>query len=151
VSGYLKQPAKFDDLLQILELELRIITRTDAAEQADSETPETFYLLTHDFLVPSIRSWVEAELEKSRSGRALSRLRVREKIYSERRESRQLPSLSEWLHDSFLHRQQSLDQESADHDANRRLETSADRNCKPEYRSADRDRCILQSHNGKAP
>lgn len=97
VSGYAQRPAKFEELMQILEQELRILTRTDAAEQSAAGREDTFYQLTHDFLVPSIRSWVETELQKTGAGRALAMLRLREKIHSERNENRQLPSLPEWL------------------------------------------------------
>lgn len=97
VSGYAQRPEKFEELMQILEQELRILTRTDAAEQSAAGREDTLYQLTHDFLVPSIRSWVETELQKTSAGRALATLRLREKIHSERNENRQLPSLSEWL------------------------------------------------------
>ncbi|MFM7058645.1 MAG: bifunctional serine/threonine-protein kinase/formylglycine-generating enzyme family protein [Planctomycetota bacterium] len=97
VSGYAQQPAKFEELMQILEQDLRILTRTDAAELSAAAKEDSFYLLTHDFLVPSVRSWLETELQKTGAGRALATLRLRERIYSERHESRQLPSLAEWL------------------------------------------------------
>ena len=48
VSGYAQRPAKFEELMQILEQELRILTRTDAAEQSaagrDDHGPRAYFV-----------------------------------------------------------------------------------------------------------
>ena len=63
-SGYLSQPKRFDDLIRILDEELRLITAIDQDKIVVASLPtqttgerERFYQLTHDFLVPSLREW----------------------------------------------------------------------------------------------
>ena len=62
VSGYSSQPERFDDLIRILDEELRLITAIDrdtivVAGSPTQTTGDRFYQLTHDFLVPSLREW----------------------------------------------------------------------------------------------
>jgi formylglycine-generating enzyme required for sulfatase activity len=62
LSGYSSQPDRFDDLVRILDEELRLITAIDQDETVVAGSPrptsgEPFYQLTHDFLVPSLREW----------------------------------------------------------------------------------------------
>ncbi len=61
-SGYSSQPERFDDLIRILDEELRLITAIDqdglvVAGSPTQTTGDRFYQLTHDFLVPSLREW----------------------------------------------------------------------------------------------
>src|SRR5262249_9818189 len=62
-SGYASRPKDFDELLRILDGELRLITPTDPEGQ-DVDAPPTvqagerYYQLTHDYLVPSLRDWL---------------------------------------------------------------------------------------------
>tara|TARA_R110002049_G_scaffold309101_1_gene516877 strand:- start:15646 stop:18687 length:3042 start_codon:yes stop_codon:yes gene_type:complete len=63
VSGYGREPQKFDDLLTILEKEVRLVTAAET--HADELTTDNVmgldgrhYQLTHDFLIPAIRSWL---------------------------------------------------------------------------------------------
>ena len=99
-SGYSGKPEDFEDLLRILDTELRLITPTDpAGDHADQRATEIerHYQLTHDYLVPALREWLAAKQKESRRGRAELRLGERAVLWSNRRESRQLPSLAEWL------------------------------------------------------
>lgn len=91
VSGYVSQPRKFAKLLEILDGDLRLITPV-GTESLGVTSEVACYQLTHDYLVPSIRKWlgmhqtVEEQILEDRTGR-----------WSRDRESRQLPSLGEWL------------------------------------------------------
>jgi hypothetical protein len=64
-SGYADRPGDFDALLAILDHELRLITPTEpdqtaAGDAADSApAPDAkHYQLTHDYLAPSLRTWL---------------------------------------------------------------------------------------------
>jgi serine/threonine protein kinase len=62
-SGYVNRPNDFDDLLGILDGELRLITPTDPeGKERDSSSPvqagQKYYQLTHDYLVPALRKWL---------------------------------------------------------------------------------------------
>jgi serine/threonine protein kinase/formylglycine-generating enzyme required for sulfatase activity len=116
-SGYGGRPGDFEDLMRILDTELRLITPTDhtAAEASDRSdrsdrsprthhsppttyhSPLRYYQLTNDYLVPALREWLTAKQKESRRGRAELRLAERAVLWDNRRETRQLPSPAEWL------------------------------------------------------
>jgi serine/threonine protein kinase/formylglycine-generating enzyme required for sulfatase activity len=99
-SGYGGQLDDFENLMRILDTELRLITPTDpSGEQAEQRATnvERDYQLTHDYLVPALREWLAAKQKESRRGRAELRLAERALLWDNRRETRQLPSLAEWL------------------------------------------------------
>ena len=99
-SGYGDQPDQFEDLMRILDTELRLITPTDpSGDQTEQRATriERHYQLTHDYLVPALREWLAAKQKESRRGRAELRLAERALLWDNRREARQLPSLAEWL------------------------------------------------------
>jgi eukaryotic-like serine/threonine-protein kinase len=107
-SGYGDRPKDFDDLIRILDSEVRLITPTDP-EGIDSEAPNTnvkssqkFYQLSHDYLVPSLRDWLTRKQRETRRGRAELRLADRAALWKEKRESRHLPSLWEFLNIRLL-------------------------------------------------
>src|SRR5262249_46930954 len=60
-SGYADRPRDFDDLIHILDPELRLITPTESggsSEESPSSQPAgRYYQLTHDYLVHSLRDW----------------------------------------------------------------------------------------------
>jgi formylglycine-generating enzyme required for sulfatase activity len=120
VSGYASCPKEFDDLLRILDSEIRLITPTDpegkeVAEQdvvelarvqpIDPPQPNScefgynnrYYQLTHDYLVPSLRDWLTRKQKETRRGRAELLLADRAAVWNARPEYRQLPSLLQWL------------------------------------------------------
>ncbi len=108
-SGYAGRPADFDDLLRILDGELRLITPTDPAGRDAEEEPtargrpgEKFYQLAHDYLVPSLWEWLTRQLKETRRGRAELLLADRAAVWNARPEPRRLPSLIEWLAISLL-------------------------------------------------
>src|SRR5262249_47304137 len=62
-SGYTGGPRAFEELLRVLDGELRLITPSDPEglrSEGQAEWPtmgEKHYQLTHDYLVPSLRAW----------------------------------------------------------------------------------------------
>src|SRR5262249_42198168 len=65
----------FDDLLRILDSEIRLITPTDpeGKDDADPSTVQAgakYYQLTHDYLVHSLRDWLTRKQKETRKGRA---------------------------------------------------------------------------------
>jgi serine/threonine protein kinase len=109
-SGYAARPADFDELLGILDGDLRLITPTDpeSSEPAASVTGQPvadapgsgslrFYQLTHDYLVPSLRDWLTRKQKETWRGRAELRLADRAALWSARPEKRLLPAWWEWL------------------------------------------------------
>jgi formylglycine-generating enzyme required for sulfatase activity len=103
-SGYADRPGDFDALLAILDHELRLITPTEpdqtaAGDAADSAlAPDAkHYQLTHDYLAPSLRTWLTREKKKTRRGRAELRLAERAALWNARPENQQLPSWWEYL------------------------------------------------------
>lgn len=124
-SEYANRPKDFDDVMGILDRELRLITPTDSegVEEASgghrlpvdmpdakkqgadvSRSPATafFYQLTHDYLVPSLRDWLTRKQKETRRGRAELLLADRAGVWNSRSENRQLPSLWQWLQIRWL-------------------------------------------------
>jgi serine/threonine protein kinase/formylglycine-generating enzyme required for sulfatase activity/tetratricopeptide (TPR) repeat protein len=100
-SGYGARPGEFDDLIRILDSELRLITPTDpeglSTESQTSIWAGQYYQLTHDYLVHSLREWLTRKQRETRRGRAELRLAERASLWSTRPENRHLPSALEWM------------------------------------------------------
>jgi formylglycine-generating enzyme required for sulfatase activity len=111
-SGYDNRPKDFDELIRILDSELRLITPTDPERKSDAD-PSTvpadakYYQLTHDYLVPSLRDWLTRKQKETRRGRAELLLADRTSVWNARPEKRQLPSLWQWLQLRCLTRRES--------------------------------------------
>jgi serine/threonine protein kinase len=117
-SGYALGPSDFAELLGILDGELRLVTPSDpeglespeglpsaADVQREAARPSeggTFYQLTHDYLVPSIRRWLTRKQQETRRGRAELRLAERAALWNAKPEDRHLPSLLEWVNIRML-------------------------------------------------
>jgi serine/threonine protein kinase len=102
-SGYLRHRKDFDDLIRILDSEIRLITPTDpgGVETEDdsashADVGQKYYQLTHDFLVHSLRDWLTRKQRETRRGRAELRLAERSAIWNARPENRHLPSWWEY-------------------------------------------------------
>jgi len=100
-SGYSSRPNDFDDLIRILDSEIRLITPTDPEGKEDDSASsmkagEKYYQLTHDYLVHSLRDWLTRKQKETRRGRAELLLADRSSVWNVRRENRQLPSLLQW-------------------------------------------------------
>jgi serine/threonine protein kinase len=101
-SGYTSHPKNFDELIRILDNEIRLITPTDPeGKEGESSTQvqagAKYYQLTHDYLVPSLRDWLTRKQKETRRGRAELLLADRAAVWNARPENRQLPSLLQWL------------------------------------------------------
>jgi eukaryotic-like serine/threonine-protein kinase len=107
-SGYANRPKDFDDLIHILDPELRLITPTDPEGSDDSQSMtkpgERFYQLTHDYLVHSLRDWLTRKQRETRRGRAELRLAERSASWNAKPENRHLPSALEWANIRLLTR-----------------------------------------------
>jgi serine/threonine protein kinase/formylglycine-generating enzyme required for sulfatase activity len=106
-SGYGSRPKDFDDLIRILDGEIRLITPTDPEGKEEGSTPslkagKKYYQLTHDYLVPSLRDWLTRKQKETRRGRAELLLADRAVVWNARPENRQLPSLSQWFRIRWL-------------------------------------------------
>ena len=108
--SYENRQRDFDDLIRILDGDLRLITPVDTTDtQAiatnNHEAPSaitpvastTQYQLTHDYLVPSLRDWLTCKQRETRKGRAELKLAERAAIWTQKQENKQLPTVSEWL------------------------------------------------------
>ena len=108
-SGYGSRPIEFDELLRILNSELRLISPTEPeGSESDSQPKiqvvDKFFLLTHDYLVPSIRNWLTRKQKETRRGRAELRLAERSSLWNAKPENRHLPSALEWANIRLLTR-----------------------------------------------
>src|SRR5271166_5088140 len=109
VSGYGSRPNEFDELLRILNSELRLISPiepegSESDGQTKTQVGERFFLLTHDYLVPSIREWLTRKQRETRRGRAELRLVDRSSLWNTKQENRHLPSVLEWVNILWLTR-----------------------------------------------
>ena len=103
-SGYARRRDEFDDLIRILDSEVRLITPTDPEGMGDqdetAERPadrERFFQLTHDYFVPSLREWLTRKQKETSRGRAELKLADLAAVWNKRPDNRQLPSLAEFL------------------------------------------------------
>ncbi|MGA2255412.1 MAG: protein kinase, partial [Thermoguttaceae bacterium] len=101
-SGYASRPRDFDDLIRILNSEIRLITPTDPEGKDDDSASslkagEKYYQLTHDYLVHSLRDWLNRKQKETPPGRAELLLADRASVWNARPENRQLPSLLQWF------------------------------------------------------
>lgn len=101
-SGYANRPDEFDDLIRILDNEVRLITPTDPEgleeeHVAKVDAAQKHYQLTHDYLVHSLRDWLTRKQRETRRGRAEMRLQELSSAFSERPDRRNLPSLMEYV------------------------------------------------------
>ncbi|GIW78921.1 MAG: hypothetical protein KatS3mg105_0728 [Gemmatales bacterium] len=95
ISGYDNNPKAFDELLSLLDSELRLITPVDAEATPDSEEKER-YQLTHDYLVPALREWLTRKQKETIRGRAELRLADRAALWNAHPANRYLPACWEW-------------------------------------------------------
>jgi formylglycine-generating enzyme required for sulfatase activity len=116
-SGYASRRRDFDDLLRILDGELRLITPTDpegkdegGRMKDESEGPPgsslRYYQLTHDYLVGSLRDWLTRKQKETRRGRAELRLAERAALWQAKPETRRLPAWWEYLNIRLCTRRQ---------------------------------------------
>jgi serine/threonine protein kinase len=102
LSGCAYRPGDFDDLLRVLEGEYRLISPTDPeGGDANGDVPyssvDRCYQLTHDHLVPWLRSWLRNKRRETLRGRAEVRLIESTELWSGNKGRRNLPGYYEWL------------------------------------------------------
>ena len=107
-SGYENRPRDFDDLIHVLDPELRLITPTDpegpANENQTTVPSGQYYQLAHDYLVHSLRDWLTKKQRETRRGRAELRLGERSSLWNAKPENRHFPSAREWANIRLLTR-----------------------------------------------
>jgi formylglycine-generating enzyme required for sulfatase activity len=105
-SGYATRPKDFDDLLRLLDAEIRLISPTDpegktnpdgSVHESASSLPAgvRHYQLTHDYLVPALRDWLTRKQRETMRGRAELLLAERAATWSTRPSQRHLPAWHE--------------------------------------------------------
>ena len=106
-SGNSGRANDFDDLINILDRELRLITPTDPEGSEEDSASRTvagrkYYQLTHDYLVPSLRDWLTRKQKETRRGRAELRLAERATTWNAKPENRYLPAWWEYINIRLL-------------------------------------------------
>ncbi len=103
-SGYGSRPEDFEDLIRILDREIRLITPTDPEGKYADDDPVTqteagkkYFQLTHDYLVHSLRDWLTHKQKETRKGRAEIKLFDTAATWNAKPENRFLPSWREHL------------------------------------------------------
>jgi serine/threonine protein kinase/formylglycine-generating enzyme required for sulfatase activity len=98
-SGYGNRPKDFDDLIRILDSEIRLITPIDPeGEDSDDDSVtqtqagQKYFQLTHDYLVHSLRDWLTRKQKETRKGRAELKLFDTSGTWNAKPENRFLPS-----------------------------------------------------------
>jgi serine/threonine protein kinase/formylglycine-generating enzyme required for sulfatase activity len=120
-SGYARGPQDFEDLLRILDVELRLLTPADPEGPSTGEpgasatgdppaadvlgSPLRYYQLTHDYLIPGLRQWLTRKQRETRRGRAALRLAERAAQWNTKPENRHLPAWWEWANIRLFTRQ----------------------------------------------
>ncbi len=108
-SGYARRPSEFAALMTILDSELRLVTPTDPEgtdgeertkdepnKPSDTPSSSKYFQLTHDYLVPELRKWLERKQRETARGRAELLLGERAALWSIKPANRYLPSWLEW-------------------------------------------------------
>ena len=96
-----REPASFEQLIDILDQDLKLITPIETVRKTKSDTGERernhepYFQLTHDYLVPIIRRWIDIEDQRHLQGRVESRLEAVSQAWGEANHSRYLPTLWE--------------------------------------------------------
>lgn len=109
VSGLAESPHDFEQLMKLLHTELRLLTPiareegSVSSESSDSQVRqfEQAYQLTHDYLVPLIREWIQLELKDTRQGRLSLALQDQANQWNGRKSTRYLPTFIEFLQYRF--------------------------------------------------
>ena len=103
-SKYESKTREFDELMHLLDVELRLVTPVQSIDSDscsstfDKTNPSgVVYQLTHDFLVPSIREWLEREYQSTSRGRAYLLLQQQSATWNQLHSPRYLPTVFEWI------------------------------------------------------
>lgn len=98
-SNYVSRPNDFDDLIRILDGDIRLITPTDPEGKSSDNEPmpqtapgQKYFQLTHDYMVHSLREWLTRKQKETRRGRAELRLFDLSVTWNSNSDNRFLPS-----------------------------------------------------------
>jgi hypothetical protein len=98
-SGYPNGSPSFEELVRLLDTELRLITPVDPGD-AGGESERTpsgaCYQLTHDYLVAPLREWLTRKQRETSRGRAELLLEERSLAWTASPAARHLPSVNAW-------------------------------------------------------
>ena len=103
VSGYQNQPAQFENLMRLLDSDLRLVTPTEmsvgevSVPDAESPIQSAHYQLSHDYLVHVLQKWLNRKQRETRRGRAELKLDELTDLWIETMQNRYLPTTFEWL------------------------------------------------------
>jgi eukaryotic-like serine/threonine-protein kinase len=95
-SGMERNPELFDRICEFLDVRLHLITPS-GPEDAATEVNEPSYQFIHDYLVPSVRDFLDSERLATGRGRAEILLERRTGQWTRHREDRFLPSFGEYV------------------------------------------------------
>jgi serine/threonine protein kinase/formylglycine-generating enzyme required for sulfatase activity len=95
--GYEDKPEEFNDLVNILDRKLRLITAVSENRLVGTSPEQVVYQLTHDYLVPSLREWVGRNKRSTPKGRAELVLDECARVWIDRKEDKQLPTFLETI------------------------------------------------------
>jgi tetratricopeptide (TPR) repeat protein len=95
-AGYEDKPREFEELMEILDKNLRLITPVDDSSGSETGTTRS-YQLAHDYMVPSLREWLTQKQRETKKGRAELKLAERAAVWTANKENKQLPTLVEWF------------------------------------------------------
>ena len=102
LSGYADRPQDFNELLRILDHELRVITPSGRKEieneeisSIDSDT-NVYYQLTHDYLIANLRQWLANHQRSTIRGRAQILMKECAQLW-QTHGRRRVPSFREYL------------------------------------------------------
>lgn len=97
-SGFSEDSREFDDLFFLLTREFRLLSPV----QGSGVDEDSKYGLAHDYLVPSVRRWLDGRKMETWAGRAELRLRESLDRWITTRNSRFLPNAFEWWQIRFF-------------------------------------------------
>ena len=113
-AGLNQKQYEFSEMLDYLENQLRLLSRVEEnrtslaphgaegvsggyAIQETASQPRPAFQLTHDFLVPSVRKWLDDQKRATRRGRINLLFQQLSEWWQNEPVNRRLPSLIEWL------------------------------------------------------
>ena len=95
ISSYENQPKEFEQLIQMLDGELKLINPI-FSEGNNSDNIRS-YQLAHDYLVPSLREWLEKKQKETKRGRSELLLEDFSQLWNSKPRSSQIPSFFQYL------------------------------------------------------
>ena len=96
VASRYEDRQSFDELLHILDDEIRLITPVEQHDEKSSVGSDRRYQLAHDYLVPSLRRWLTKKQRETAQGRAELLLEQHTRWWSTHSQTRFLPSMLGW-------------------------------------------------------